>query len=72
MGEVAGPRGKTARSFLLLAFHGRHAFKAEGSRRSAGGGTPSFSPRIPSTPPWLSVKAQLLPIRTLHEQELRK
>lgn len=71
MGEVAGPRGKAAPSFLLLAFQGRHAFKAEGSR-SAGGGTPSFSPRIPSTPPRLSVEAQLLPIRTLHEQELRK
>ena len=71
MGEVAGPRGKAAPSFLLLTFQGRHAFKAEGSRRYAGGGTPSFSPRIPSTPPRLSVEAQLLPIRTLHEQELR-
>lgn len=52
MGEVAGLRGKTAPSFLLLPFQGGHVFKAEGSRRSAGGGTlkswyPAFHPGFP-------------------------
>ena len=55
-------------------------FKAEGSRRLGMLWlvpclTEAFHPGLPppnTTPLRLSVEVQLLPIRTLHEQELRK
>lgn len=69
MGEVVGPREKTAvPSFLSSCWTSEVGvpFKAEGSRSFT---QDSFHPPHPTQ---ALVEAQLLPIRTLHEQELRK
>lgn len=81
MGEVAGPRGKTPLpTSSSWTSEVEVPFEAEGSRRLGMLWlvpclTEAFHPGLPpphTTPLQLLVEVQLLPIRTLHEQELRK